>query len=276
MGLAYNAWGARDARLIAQEATMVRPFLCFWLFFVGSLSADYLVLRNGKQLRILGAFEIQGQFVRFKTEAGTLVQLPLKAVDLEKSRALTETERAKPTQAQAPPAPKQGKKHLTMQEIAEIVQKGRDSPEEPPAPMQISDEALQKYQDSNPRPEYSQAEFVGPEADTMTDPQGFATKRSEFGEAYQSLKKELGALDANIAEMENFVESASQTSGTTDDMTGSHFRMMERYEQQLAELKQKRLAKQKEFDEVRRNARQAGLRGLNRYKPKKDKDDDQR
>jgi hypothetical protein len=53
------------------------------------VSAEYLVLKDGKKLKITGTYKIENQLVIFKVPGSDLdISLPLEKVDLEKTKAL--------------------------------------------------------------------------------------------------------------------------------------------------------------------------------------------
>lgn len=65
---------------------MFRFFLVILLLFLWNLvSAGTIVLKNGQVIRCEGPFEIKDQYLHYQDKNGTLYQVPLKVVDLEKS-----------------------------------------------------------------------------------------------------------------------------------------------------------------------------------------------
>ena len=69
-------------------------------------AADWLVTSDGSEIEIDGPHEVKGKLVIFTLPNGTLGSMPLSAVDLETSRALTEKAVAKEQPAEEPPRPK--------------------------------------------------------------------------------------------------------------------------------------------------------------------------
>jgi len=68
-----------------------KGFIVFLIFLLMALciSAEYLVLKDGKKLKIDGTYKIEDQLVIFKVPGSDLeISLPLEKVDLEKTKAL--------------------------------------------------------------------------------------------------------------------------------------------------------------------------------------------
>lgn len=64
-------------------------FLLLFLIVSLSLSAEYLILKDGKKIKIDGTYKIEGQSVIFKMPGSDLeVALPLNKVDIEKTKAV--------------------------------------------------------------------------------------------------------------------------------------------------------------------------------------------
>lgn len=58
----------------------------YLILFLNILSGE-LVLTNGKRVPFQGEYRIEGTFVRFENLQGELLQLPLKLIDLERTKA---------------------------------------------------------------------------------------------------------------------------------------------------------------------------------------------
>lgn len=78
---------------------------------VGSLQADWLVMRDGARVETRGPWQVKGGQVIFTQPNGTLSTLRLRDVDVEASRALTERPPAPPP---APAAAETAKKEPVM------------------------------------------------------------------------------------------------------------------------------------------------------------------
>ncbi len=229
-------------------------------------AGDVLVLKNGKVLRLPGSYELKGQFVVFETETGVLTQLPVKMVDLEKSKLVTEQEEAKRLAAiEAAKKPPEVKKDVTMAEIAAYVESKRMPDEVIPKDVALSDEKLDKYGVNNPRPTDTEAPFVAPTGDVMTPDQAMAESK-KFGEAYNALMKDMSSLDKQIEVTETLVETAANNVAFGDDPTEGSYNQMEYYEKQLEDLRNKKAEKEDELKSLERNARQAGVKNFKRYK----------
>jgi len=226
---------------------------------------DVVALKNGKSFVIPGAYEVKGQFVVFQNEDGQLVQLPLKAVDLEKSKELTDAlkaeEAAKQKALEAPP-PKP-KKDVTMAEIAKFVEKNRD-PELPPPDVTIGDDNLKKFSDENQRQVQGAVDFQPTSADTVMSPDNYKANREQFHQRFNALNKELEQLNQKIQEYEELLNAAETESAFSDEPTGAFYEQMVRYEKELETLRKEREAKTKELKEVRNQARRANVRDLGR------------
>jgi hypothetical protein len=72
------------------DMTKKRMIFLFIILLVSlSLSAEYLILKDGKKIKIDGAYKIEGQSVIFKMPGSDLdISLPLDKIDLEKTKAV--------------------------------------------------------------------------------------------------------------------------------------------------------------------------------------------
>ena len=64
--------------------------ILFIILFSSGISADYLVLKNGKIIETQGAYETQGSIIKFKRLDGNLYQLPQKVIDLTRTEKINE------------------------------------------------------------------------------------------------------------------------------------------------------------------------------------------
>ncbi len=239
-----------------------------WLLAAGWLAlAGVVALKNGKVFVTPGDYEVKGQYLVFENEAGQLIQLPVKMVDLEKSKRLTEEraaqEEAKRLALKKPP-PK-ANKDATMAEIAEFVEKNRpkDAPP-PPENVNIDNENLGKYGADNPRLENSAAPFQPVQQESNVSAAAYRSNYKQYHEQYKAMKAEVEQLNQRVADYEERVEAAAAESAFSDEPTGANFRLMERYEKELEQLKKARDAKVKEMDALRKRARRNNVKDLDR------------
>ena len=236
------------------------------LLLMSSLAfSDIIVLKSGKKFQIPGSYEIKGQYVVFQTEQGQLTQLPLKAVDLEKSKEATEEwERVMAEREAASQVPKEVKKDATLAEIAEYVEKTRLPEEKAKKDIDINDENLGSYGDSNPRPSGTEVQFV-PTTGNNT-PEAAREERSKFQEEYRQLQEDIDSLNSQIELKEAQVTAAEQNAAFGDDPTEGSYDIFEEFERQLTDLRQQRANKEKEMENLEKSARQAGVKNYKRGK----------
>ena len=240
--------------------------LILMLGSVNLLATEVIVLRNGKKFLIEGTYEVKGNFVLFKTNSGQLQQLPLKMVDLDKSKEATsarnaaEEKKRKAAEAAAKQVP-ETKERMSMGEIAAYVEKTRTKENPRPESVALSDDQLEKYSERNPRPERSQAQ-VGNNGSSASDYSidNRRAKRDQAGQAYNKLNDELKALDDEINRMERYVVSLENESAFGDDPTSGTFDRFTEAETKLKSLRDKRKSLEKTHKAAQRQARAAGVR----------------
>ena len=268
-------------------------FLVLLFFAVPMAMADYLVLTNGKRIHVPAGYQVKGQFVVFSNAAGELNQLPLKIVDLEKSKAyskLKEEEAAakalalKEAQEQRQ---KQVDKNSSMAEIAAYVEKHRDAENPKPSGVSISDDELQDYSANNPMRENEQVAF-NPSGNTEYTPAAAKARRAEYGEGYQKLVQEIDQLEKQIKEAEYRRDNNASIAafggdtfaGTDEDgndvfvagaESSSAYDEMEKLETTIKELKTKKSDKESQLKSYEKEARAAGVKDYKRYKAPRDK-----
>lgn len=239
---------------------------CF-LMIALPVKADLLVLKNGKVIKTHGKYDVKGQFVVFRmAEDGPLTQLPLRAVDLDRSAEATQRQKQKEAERQAqlaapPPEPPKDK---TLSELADYVEETKDDKNAPPPVIRLGNEKLQDFTKKNPPPTNEEAAWVPPSDDTATV-EGFNEKAADFRKAYQALKTKLDEVNNNIEATEQSLIAAEQNSAFGDDPTGNYYTLMERFEKQLEELRKTKADIEKQMQQLDREARQAGIPGYKRY-----------
>ena len=250
---------------------MYRSVLVFCAILLTSPAwADVLVLKNGKQLKFPGTYEVKGQFVVFSNEAGQVVQLPLKLVDLEKSKSATAELHAKleaqAELAKAPPPKKEQKKEMSMGEIAAIIESNRDEENQPEDDISIGGENLRSYGENNPRATGTEAAFVPVNDDEADTPEKANTRRDEFATSYQTLNGKLNQVNARIQNLEANLSIFETQAAYNEGPTGGMYEMAEKTREEITKLEQEREGIQKEMSALERNARKAGVRDLKRRK----------
>ena len=225
----------------------------------GFALADVIALRNGKQMVIPGSFEVKGAYVVFKDAQDQLVQLPLKMVDIEKSKEMTAAYKAEMAEKakQAAQKPKEEKASMSMSEIAEIVEAKRPK-DQPPPRVVLGTDRLKKFGEERPLPKNDAMPL--PEYEPLTTVEGQMEARKEFGEAYQKLKTDLDQLDNALDSAQQYADSLAQESAFGDDPTGSMYQAMETADKTVEELRAKKEEKEAELKKLENNARRAGIR----------------
>lgn len=236
-----------------------------------ALATDLLVLKNGKRFKVENGYEVKGQYVVFE-QNGELRQLPLKMVDLDKSKQATQEylakEEAKRKAAQAKPEPKPAPKYSEMSDIAEYVESTRTKDNPRKEGVAISSDGLGKYSSNNPAPKNAAVEFTMSVNEENT-PEAREAAKEELGERYLQTKADIAELDLRITEAEDYAELLASESAFGDDPTGKFYQKMEEADAKVEILKQNREDKKKELKDIEREARKRGIRGISRYKGKK-------
>jgi len=253
---------------------MFHKMVIFLVFIaLPSLADDLLVLKNGKRFKIDSSYELKGQFVVFK-QNGQLQQLPLKIVDLEKSKQATADLRAKEEaelKAKAPkPKEKDTAKYSSMSEIAEFVETNRTKDNPRKEGVSISSDRLDKYSSNNPSLKNTSAEF-SMEIDEEHTASARAATRDELGQSYLKVKADVKELDLRISEAEDYAQLLASESAFGDEPTGKFHKKMEDADEKVEILKKDRESKLKEMKELEKEARKNGIRDIKRYKAPKDK-----
>jgi len=251
--------------------------------------ADIVVLKNGQKMEIDGAFEVKGRFVVFTDLQGELRQLPVSAVDVDKSRQVTEEAVAKREAAAAAAAKKQPPKDVgSLADIVNHVQKTNGGRERG---VTISNDGLEKYNETHQRvindtvadsggspsgdageggeANEENAEGGPPTVEQLADPKYRAEKREELQKRHGELSNEVSELDEKIKEMEYMrdVNASSAAFGadnfadgdSADPDTSVHHDQMEKAEKQLEELKKQRAEKEGELTGLDKEAKQNGM-----------------
>jgi YD repeat-containing protein len=146
---------------------------------------------------------------------------------------------------------------------------------------------LEDYAAKNP-PKTMDSAPVAPPGDgaagTLASPQAFEAARQEFGKQYQEASGELQKLEEEIkrAEYQRDVNEAGAAFGTPiyggvddegnpiwyeDPDTSPAFDEMEKADQRLEELRQKKAEAKNRLDTIEKGARSAGVRDVKRYGP---------
>lgn len=232
------------------------------------------MLKNGKQMVINGSYEVQGQFVVITEPNGELKQLPIKMVDLEKSQAATRADQerlAELEKGRDRPAPKKAQKNATMAEIADYVEKNRATDNPPKANITIGNERLEQFSDDNPRPTNTEAEFVPPTTNELSS-ENLLANRDKYGEQYKAKEDEIRQLQLRIDELKSRADYLQSISTSGDDISGGAFDELERTDKEIVDMGKKKEAMQKELVQIQKEAKAAGIPGVDRYKVKKDGD----
>lgn len=236
--------------------------------FLLPVTADVIVLRNGKRMMIEGSYEVKGQYVVFTTSKDETLQLPLKVVDLEKSKLATqeyharlEAERIAREKAaelvRNPP-----KKGLTMPEIAEIVQKNRTGENPMKENVSIGTENLQGFSDDNPRPSQSEAAFSGPRGDTVANAGVRTQKAGEFSKAMAELEKKENLLQRRAESLRANIAAFDSTAFS--DGPSNMYEQGERARADLAKVEKELEDLSKQKREINSAARKAGVKNFKR------------
>lgn len=222
--------------------------------------ADVIVLANGKQMIIDGSYEIKGSYVVFKDKTGNLVQLPLKIVDLDKSKEATAEyaahleEKAKQAAAKVEEEEKEG---MSMSEIAEIIDAKRPK-DQPPPRVVLGNDRLEKYAEEQPLPQNDAMPVV--DFEPLKTPEGMREARVKFHESYTKLSKELAELEVSLESSITYADALAQESSFGDDPTGGTFQAMERADKAVEELRNKKKEKEDQLKQLEDSARRAGVR----------------
>jgi len=251
--------------------------------------SEIIALTNGKNLRIPGSYEIKGEYLVFENDNGEMNQLPLKIVDLEKSKKLTELDvKRKEEEYQAKlealkEAEKRAKKRTaSLSEVAAYVEKNRPLDKPAPVKLAISNDGVTKFAEENPPEANQQVSSSYPEGSAGTVEE-FEAARKEYGEGYEKLAQEVADLEKRIEAEEYRRESnatlaafgAATYAGTDaegNDVyaespdTSPAFDKMEEAEKNIAQLRQDLSAKQAELKAYGKQARMAGVRDHKKYK----------
>ena len=239
------------------------------------LAREILVLKNGKKMVIDGTYEVKGQWVVITEANGELRQLPLKVVDLDKSKEVSEAERQRMARiaeekrlAKAQQA-KVTEVDASMSEIAEYVERHRTDENPVAQDLTIENKRLETYSDNNPRPTNTEAEFVPPPESELSL-NNIMANRDKFGEQYQTKKQELDQLMASIEQKQLMVDTYAANAAAGDDYSGGAYDAMERTEKEIVDLRKRKTELEEELANIKKEARRAGVRGVERYKGKED------
>lgn len=252
---------------------MLHKIVFFMVFLaLPTLAADILVLKNGKRLNIDDAYEIKGQFVVFK-QNGQLSQLPLKIVDLDKSKHATAElraeEEARRKAAQVKVVEKEAPKYSDMSQIAEFVESSRSKNNPRKDNVNISSDGLGSYTEKNPAPKNTAAEF-NPQFDEENSLEARKALRVQLGDSYLQTQQEIKELDDKIVEAEQYAQLLANENAFGDEPTGLFYKKLESADKLVLELKQARETKVQEMKDLEKKARDNGIRDLKRYKPAKE------
>ena len=232
------------------------------LIMAAPLAATHiLVLKNGKTLKLGKPYEVKGQYVLFEGKNGAVNQLPLKIVDLERSKQATEAEQERLAKLEAernkPIKKQEVRKELSMAEIAAYVESNRDKDNPAKAGVAIGNENLTSYQSNNPRPTNSEVPFDANLADSAADR---AQARSDYSSKISEAQKKVKDLDAQITELENYINRFENETAFGEDDTGTFYEANERQRDQLANLKSQRDQAQNELASLQDEARRSGVK----------------
>ena len=251
--------------------------LIFLLGLVPFANADYIVLTNGKKFEVEGSYEVKGSFLVFTDKTGHLRQLPLKVVDLDKSKELTEkiaAKRAAEAEAKLAP-PKKKKETHSMADVVDFVEKSRGGQERTETVV-LGDETLKSFTEENPN---IANDKVATEDYEATGAKEFHTNRDSLAREMQRLKGEKEKLDSDIDRAEknrdlNANSAAFDDGGFYDENTPTDdpdaspaYEQMEKAEARINDLKKKREELETEITKVRQNARAQGIMDVDRHKP---------
>jgi len=233
------------------------------LMVVPFVLADFLVLTNGRVIEIQGTHQVKGQFVIYHDVDGEMLQLPLKVVDLEASKAHTEAVLAAQEAAKNEPAPEPRKEEAkSLNQLVNYVTDNRDEDKPLPTDVQITGKTVQNFTDANPTPQNTAMETGGVQPNMSVDQ--VKRERTRFKEEADKIKAELKTLDQQIAETQKRITNLENLLVVGDDPTSSTYDSRENMVKQLNDLQAKRSAKQQELDKLSRSARSVGIRDVNR------------
>ena len=251
---------------------MLTKFRGLWvLFLLMALplwAKEIIVLKNGQRFSIQGSYEIKGSFLVFTGANGQLQQLPLRMVDLEKSKQMTADyhaqEAARLAAQEAKLREEEAKsKYSSMAEIADYVEKTRGDNNPRPSRVVMDGEGLEKYSGSNPRPQNTEAS-VSYATEASTNASTFNQNKDELSQQYLETRKEIDRLQDQIQQFEDIAQRFANESAFGDEPTGAFYREMERTDQKIQELKTSLEEKRQGLRTIETQARRAGIGNIER------------
>lgn len=224
---------------------------------------EVLVLIDGSTMEIPGPSTIKGKFLQYYDQDGGLLQLPLKLIDLEKSKAATEALHAAMEAEKDKPEPvAEEPKQKSMTDVSEYVERERGTDDSVPTDVSITNDGISEFRSDNPRSEvqYLETPGVAPEY-TASE---ISKKQGAFKESYNAIQKEIDDLDREIKATEEMIIALQNQLIYGDDPTTGTYDTMERAEEHIKELKEKREKKVEEQKQIDRDARQMGIKNVTR------------
>lgn len=239
------------------------------------LAEEVIVLTNGKMIIVPDTFEVKGNYVVYAAEDGEVMQLPVKVVDLEKSRAATlqyqaelEAQRAAEAAASAeqPEEPPR-----SIADLAEQVENRRAQDGEVVRDVVITSDVVAEFGQDHPAPEFQQASVDRLSPDLSAE--DVERARNAFQESYNGVQQELEAIDQRIQTAEAEYNTLQNHNNFGDDPTSATWDSMQSVAARLKELRELRAEKEKELDRIRGEARNHGIKDTRRnYKYQKRRD----
>jgi len=239
--------------------------IVFFGFF--AFCQEILVFNDGRTLKIPGPYTIKGKFLQYQDEHGGLMQLPLKLIDLEKSKQATqahlaalEAEKAKAEEVLEEP------KEKSLTDVADYVKSRRGEGDVSPSDVKITSEDVSSFGADNPLPENEviQSERV----ESSMSPSDVQKEAKSFQESYKNIQKEIDDLDAKIQTAEDLVIAMQNQLTYGDDPTSKTYDSMEKGEKEVEKLKEERKKKVQEQKRVKKNAAKMGIKNVGRKKQK--------
>lgn len=236
-------------------------------------AGQWIVLRNDKVIEIQGEPQVKERVVIIKNMQGQEMQLPLKVVDLERSKQYTkernEAEASVQAEREAEAAEKrrlleQKERQQSFTAIVEEVEGRRLAQDEPPPPMKLNEESLREYNEDNPRPVNDAVDLPTRDEEEGTSAEAFSEKRDDYYSEYKNLRNEIKQLEERVAQLDQNIRAIEANSLYGDNTTSATLDQRDEIEEQKRKL-QAEIAKKKEaITKVKREARAAGIKDLER------------
>lgn len=227
-----------------------------------------LVLHNKKLIAYSGQYEVKGNAIHFTTRQGKPMQLPLKMVDLEKTKARAAAQEAEREAARNRKKTQRKKRKRSILELAgddTMREGGLVMDDRGVSAVPTNHGRIRRGSQSSDSETYSD-EYASGEDDEPLDVEEAARKK-QFVDRYRKLSRELEGVVENIDVMEERVEAAEENKPHTrnNDVKDTLVKMkLHKMKSELRELKKREQQLRRQIKDVRRKAKSAGFT-LSRY-----------